>query len=128
MANAQTSHSCKTEQWNDYLIDGQSYYLELNETPRATIYIVFFKGFDYRLKFCSQNFEKYTIKLYDIEKKLLVTENCNHFEKYIHIRFNSNIASIIEIEPIINQKQDTSIKGSFYFTVGFKENNSVETK
>lgn len=111
----------------DYTIDGQSYTLTFEEKPQVSIYMVFFSGFDYRLHFCSKQIKTYQIRIYDIEKKLLISEFCQDNEISLDFRFESNLAAIVEISQRVENEAQMTL-GEIRLTVGFKENKVVQFK
>ncbi|MCX7986720.1 MAG: hypothetical protein N2662_07260 [Bacteroidales bacterium] len=127
MGIGQTSISCSSPNLGDYTIDGQSYSLTFDEKPKVSIYLVFFKGFDYRLNFCSPQLNNYRITLYDIEKKILFSELCEQNEKSLDFRFESNLAAIVEISQRV-ENEAQFLPGEIRLTVGFKENKQVQFK
>jgi len=118
---AQSSINCSVKLPTKYIQDGQSYSIELDESAIGKIYITFQSGFDYRLQFCSSTVKDYRIKIFDIEKKELVSNICNNYEKSINIRFKSDIACVIEIE-CIDKNVIKKTKPIFNFVVGIKDN------
>jgi hypothetical protein len=110
-----------------YIIDGQSYTLTFDEKPQVSMYIVFFSGYDYRIYFCSKSIKKYRIYLYDIERKLLISEFCEQYQQSLDMRFDSNLAAIVEVHKVVENEQQLT-HGDIKLTVGFKDNKQVEFK
>lgn len=120
LLNAQITNNCQLPFMTGYILDGQSYKLVANESPSATIHMVFFSGFVYRIHFCSTNTQKYKITIYDIEHNLIFTDQCNNYTTYYDLQFKSDIACIIEVESV-NSNLLRNEYATYYFTIGFKE-------
>lgn len=113
---------CTVKNMGKYTVDGQSYTLTFDEKPQVSIYLVFFRGFDYRILICSPQIEKFRVTLYDIEKKVLLSESCQNHEISFDFRFYSNLAAIVEISQRVENNQVQIIPGEIHLTLGFKEN------
>jgi hypothetical protein len=100
-----------------YIIDGQEYTLKLTESNKGKIYMSFFDGFEYRLVISSQSTQKYSIILFDIDKKILFSGTCDDYTKFLDLKFQSNIACYAEI----NVDGNNRTSHIFNITIGFKE-------
>ncbi|MGC8823361.1 MAG: hypothetical protein ACP5PZ_02040 [Bacteroidales bacterium] len=123
----QNHQLCKIKDMGEYTIDGQSYILTFEEKPQVSMYMVFFSGFDYRLHFCSKQIKAFQIRIYDIEKKLLISEFCKNHEMSLDFRFESNLAAIVEISQQVENETQMTL-GEIWLTVGFKENKVLQFK
>jgi hypothetical protein len=117
-AMGQVSAPCNKMASDGFIIDGQQYSLDLEDSKIGKVYISFFDGFKYRIAICSSTAKKYKIRLYDIEKKLLFSSSCDNYSKSLDVKFKSNIACYIEIavDEVSNSPQH------FAVNIGFKDN------
>jgi len=127
LCHGQHNKPCTIKNLGDYTADGQSYTLTFEEKPQVSIYMVFFGGFDYRILICSPHIAKYRVTLYDIEKNILISEFCQNHEINFDIRFDSDLAAIVEISQRV-ENETQIIPGEIRFTVGFKDNKLVNFK
>lgn len=102
-----------------YIVDGQSYTLEISEGTTGKAYLTMFKGFDYRIHVSSKAIKNYKVSLFDIEKKVLFSSTCENFEKTDDIRFQSNFTGHLQIE--VKEGQYDLKQTVFNITIGFKE-------
>ena len=115
--SSQEKQNCNTTLHDGYIQDGKEYSLTLEDGKTGRVYLSFFEGFQYRLLICSSNTKKYKIDLYDIEKKLLFSGNCEDYSKKFDFKFKSNIACVAIISIDVNAITDPK----FTIVVGFKE-------
>jgi hypothetical protein len=108
---------CYDQDMKGFIKDGQDYTLTLEDSKTGKLYLSFFEGFHYRIVICSGNIKKFKISLFDIEKKMLFSGDCDNYIKDIDLKFKSNIACIAEIS-IDNLPE---YKPVFIIAVGFKE-------
>jgi hypothetical protein len=114
--NAQDEFQCAEGRMKDYILDGQPYKLVLKGSDRGKIYFSFFDAFSYRIAICSNTHKKYTIALYDIQKKVLFSGTCEDYSKVLDMHFKSNIAGYIEI--VCNDLSASD--PTFQIMIGFK--------
>jgi hypothetical protein len=115
--NFATENSSKPGNYLDgYIVDGQVYVLKLNDSNTGKVFLSFFDGFNYRLLISSKTTQKYQIKLFDIEKKILYSTTCDDYTKFIDLRFQSNAACYAEIAA-----EGNSSSNIFSISIGFKE-------
>lgn len=113
---------CGSNFLHGYIIDGQHYVLNIEESNQGKAFISFLEGFDYRIVICSNSTQKYKVELYDIEKKMLFSGNCENFSKTIDVRFASSIACYLII--VVDAKAGE--KSVFNISMGFKESKSAK--
>jgi hypothetical protein len=115
--SAQELNACDLKLLDGFIQDGQNYALTLEDSKKGLIYISFFEGFHYRILFCSNTSKKFKITIYDIEKKMLLSDVCDNYSKYIDLEFKSNIACVAEIAV----ENVSNIKPIFNISMGFNE-------
>jgi hypothetical protein len=114
--------ACYEKELFGFIKDGQDYSLTLENSNKGSVYLSFFEGFEYRITICSSNTKNFKIALYDIEKKLLFSGNCENFMKSIDLKFKSNIACIAEISTA----DATVNKPEFTIAIGFKQSQGTK--
>lgn len=112
---------CENNLLNGFIIDGQEYTLNLEDSNTGKIYLTFFDGFQYRIVICSESCKKYKITLFDIEKKVLFSGSCENYTKFLDLKFTSNIACFAEIVT-----SEPRPKQQFKVVIGFKESNTAK--
>jgi hypothetical protein len=115
--SAQELNACDIKLLDGFIQDGQNYTLTLEDSKKGLVYFTFFEGFHYRILICSNTSKVFKITLYDIEKKMLFSDLCNNYSKYIDLKFKSNIACVAEIAV----DNISGIKPIFNISMGFNE-------
>jgi hypothetical protein len=111
------SQGCPSLLSNDFIRDGRNYSLSLNLNKTARLYVSFFEGYQYRIAACSKDVKNFSLNLYDTDKNLLFSGNCENFEQYWNLRFKNTVACIAEIS--VNQQAHQN--GLLNLLIGYKD-------
>jgi hypothetical protein len=120
--SAQELRMCNLKLLDSFIQDGQNYTLTLEDSKKGMVYLSFFEGFQYRILLCSNTTKNFRITLYDIDKKVLFSDICDNFSKFIDIKFKSNIACVAEIT--VDHISNT--RPVFNISLGFNEDKAAK--
>ena len=99
-----------------YISDGQSHTFKFSETETSKMYITFIDGFTYEISACSDKTQKFELKIYDSQRKLLFSNICESYTKSWEFRFKSSVSCIAEFKAIDSAFPNSQLK----VQIGFK--------
>jgi len=108
---------CKQMLPSGFVSDGRCYQVKFSSNEPAKAYLSFFNGYTYHIAFCSTSVKKYKIELYDIEKKLLFSGNCENYSLSWDLAFQASLSCFAVISPEETIKKEETLA----ISIGFKE-------